>query len=157
MSIQGWYYLHVNGELIYKPSPDAAMDIRDSDLARALWPMDPSDRMGAWAILIEASVAGANRARINELAKKWQCDDLDAQQYVGRAGCRLFMDGDQWCATKADFINIQESPCGFGETALEAMADLCKGLGYRPAKMWGTSFADLLRVEESALAARERA
>lgn len=153
MSIQGWYYLHVNGELIYKPSPDAAMDIRDSDLARALWPMDPSDRMGAWTILVEALAAGANRDRINELAAKWNCGNDDAQEYAKRVQCLLSMDGDQWCATRADFVNIQESPCGFGKTALRAMADLCTELGYRPAKIWGTSFAELLVAEGTVRAA----
>lgn len=148
MSIQGWYYLHTKGDLIYKPSPDAAMDIRDSDLARGLWPMDPSDRLGAWTILIEALAAGANRARIDDLAEKWRCDDEDARVYAGHVGCRLFMDGDQWCAARQDFANIQESPCGFGRTALEALSELCKALGYRPAKMWGTSFADLLRARD---------
>ena len=29
---------------------------------------------------------------------------------------RVFLDGNQWCAVWPDFINIQESPCGFGET-----------------------------------------
>jgi uncharacterized protein YqjF (DUF2071 family) len=44
MSINGWYYLHQNGELIYKPSPDAIVDIRDSDLAVCSWPVDVSSR-----------------------------------------------------------------------------------------------------------------
>ncbi|MFA7667325.1 MAG: hypothetical protein WCY32_14545 [Burkholderiaceae bacterium] len=148
MSAQGWYYLHENGELIYKPHPDAVMDIRDSDLARALWPVDPSDRLGAWTILVEALAAGANLPRIKELAAKWGCDDEDAQKYASRIGCQLSMDGDQWYATRTDFISLQESPAGFGVTALEAMADLCRSLGYRPAKMWGTSFADLLTARE---------
>jgi hypothetical protein len=38
----------------------------------------------------------------------------------------LFMDGDQWCALMGDreTTNIQESPCGFGETPGEALARL---------------------------------
>lgn len=149
MSIQGWYYLHENGELIYKPRPEAAMDIRDSDLARALWPVDPADRLGAWTILVEAVAAGANAGRVRELAAKWGCDDADAAEYAKRIGCALSRDGNQWCATRADFVNLQESPAGFGDTALEAMAELCRSLGYRPAKMWGQSFADLLKAKEA--------
>ena len=68
MSISGWYYLHTNGELIYKRDLDGtAADIRESDFARALWPMDPTDRESAWTILVEALALGANEERIAEL------------------------------------------------------------------------------------------
>ncbi len=44
-------------------------------------------------------------------------------------------DGDKWCATYTDFINLQESPAGFGDTQEEAKADLIKAdLAYRTAK-----------------------
>lgn len=36
----------------------------------------------------------------------------------------FFRDGDQWCCVFGDFINLQESPAGFGETFSSAMADL---------------------------------
>jgi hypothetical protein len=49
MSIQGWYYLHTNGSLIYKRDFDGTVaDFRDSDFVRAFWPLDPSDREGPW-------------------------------------------------------------------------------------------------------------
>lgn len=146
MPILGWYYLHENMDLIFKANHDsAAADIRDSDFSLALWPIDPADRLGAWTLLVEGSAAGANQERINELAAKWGCNDSDAQEYANRVGCVLSMDGRQWCATRHDFINLQESEAGFGNTALLAMSDLCKELGYRPAKMWGTTFSGLLK------------
>ena len=37
-----------------------------------------------------------------------------------------FMDGDQWCCVFGDFINLQESPAGFGNTQIEALEDLNK-------------------------------
>ena len=37
-----------------------------------------------------------------------------------------FMDGDQWCCVFGDFINLQESPAGFGNTQIEALKDLIK-------------------------------
>ena len=40
----------------------------------------------------------------------------------------IFMDGDSICATKKDFINLQESPAGFGDTKAEAIAELEKQL-----------------------------
>lgn len=144
--IEGWYYLHTNGKLIYKLDLlGMAADIRESDLAVMLWPIDPEDRESAWQILIEALACGADLERVMKLAVKWRCSDGDALIYASRVGVRLFMDGEQWCAAREDFIDLQKSPVGFGNTALEAMAALCKELGYKPQKMWGATFADLLK------------
>ena len=108
--MEGWYYLHTNGELIYKRELGAtAADIRESDFARALWPMEPSDREGAWRILVEGLAAGANPERIKELAERWECDNEDADIYAERLGINLFLDGNQWCATAGNFVNLQES------------------------------------------------
>lgn len=140
-------YLHVNGDLIFKPS-DNACDIRDSDLCRGLWFLDPSNRESAWTLLVESLAAGANRDRVFGLAQKWECDDADADTYAHRVGCIIKMDGNKWCAHRSDFENLQDSEAGFGDTALEAMANLAKQLGYMPNKMWGASFKDLLRTEQ---------
>jgi hypothetical protein len=37
---------------------------------------------------------------------------------------RVFKDGNAWCAVQLDFINLQESPIGFGETPEEARKNL---------------------------------
>ena len=145
MNMNGWYYLHTNGDLIYKASPDAHVDIRDSDFARALWPCDPSDRETAWTIVVEALAGGATPSRVKELADKWRCTDEDAKVYAERLGLRLMKDGNAWFASRQDFQNLQESPAGFGERAYEAIADLAKALGYRPSKMWGNSIQMLAR------------
>lgn len=147
MSLQGWYYLHENGELIYKPDPAACADIRDSDLARGLWPLDPQNRPGAWTIVVEGLAAGARPERIADLARQWACDDTDAAHYAKHIGAHLFHDGNAWCATRGDFIDLIQSPAGFGETALDALAALAKELGYRPSKMWGATFSDLLKTD----------
>ena len=33
-------------------------------------------------------------------------------------------DGDQWCAKHEDFIDLQESSAGFGDTPIEAITEL---------------------------------
>lgn len=144
--IQGWYYLHTNGDLIYKPDMDGTevADIRESNFARGLWAIDTEDRESFWSIVVESFAAGANEKRVQELAKKWQCDDEDAKVYAERIGAKLFKDGTSWCATKSDFKNLQESPAGFGEHAYEALGKLCKILGYTASKMWGPTFKALL-------------
>lgn len=44
------------------------------------------------------------------------------------------MDGDQVCATYSDFINLQESPAGFGRNIKEATLDLFE---YAPERCGG--------------------
>lgn len=145
MSTQGWYYLHTNGSLIYKPGTgETAADIRDSDFARCLWPMNPQDRMTAWNILVEALALGADKDRVRELSEKWQCDDEDAEYYAKRMQITLQQDGVARMATAPGFTNIQESPVGFGSTSLEAMANLAKDMNLAAGKMWRTTFKDLL-------------
>jgi hypothetical protein len=91
MAIEGWYYLHTNGELIYKRDLDGAVaDLRESDFVRHFWPCDPTDREGAWNILVEALALGASPSRVNELAIKWQCNDEDALVYAERLQIKLF-------------------------------------------------------------------
>jgi hypothetical protein len=151
MSIVGWYYLHTNGDMIYKPDhSETAADIRDSDFARCMWPMDPSERQGAWDICVEGLALGARADRIRGLAAKWSCDDDDAENYASRIGITLALDGNMWCATGPGFENLQESPAGFGETKLEAMADLAKAMKLPAGKMWRQTFADLLKAKVAA-------
>lgn len=146
MEIQGWFYLHDNRELIYKNYPDAIQDIRESDLCKAAWAFD-NTRQTAWRILVEALTAGAKRERIFELAKKWNCTDDDAIDYADSIGVQLGNDGNQRTATKIDFVNLQEFPCGFGDTYLEAMSELCGELEYKADKLgWGATFADLVKT-----------
>lgn len=150
MARQGWYYLHTNGSLIFKPdghNSGVAADIRESDFARCMWPMDPEDRMGAWLIVIEGAALGANPARVSELAKKWGCDETDIDKFAEHAPLKLTLDGNQWCATKVDFINLQESSAGFGATKFDAVVALAKNLGLKPGKMWRATLLDLLKVE----------
>ena len=142
--IVGYYYLHTNGDLIYRSGSDSAADIRDSSFAVGLWPIDVEDREGAWNLLVEALASGVSLERIKELAVKWGCDDEDAANYAGRIGCVLGEDCGDKIAMKNDFEDLHNSPCGFGDTYLEAMADLAKQLGYKPSKMWGATFKDLM-------------
>ena len=37
---------------------------------------------------------------------------------------RLYKDGDKWCATEDDFVDLQISNAGFGDTEVMAVRDL---------------------------------
>lgn len=58
--------------------------------------------------------------------------DLKYAGYVPGLACpchggpkeRVFMDGDAFCAVGPDFVNLQESPAGFGETRAAAIEAL---------------------------------
>ena len=70
--------------------------------------------------------------RMNYCVGEMQRDDNRYNGYVPALACpmhggprvRTFMDGNAWCAVKPDFINLQESNAGFGETREQAIADL---------------------------------
>jgi len=146
--IQGYYYLHENKELIYKNSPDAIVDIRDNDLCHSAWAWD-GERPTAWQILVEALSLDAEKGRIKELAEKWNCNDKDAKNYADYLGLQLDIDGNTMTARRPeDFETYPESPCGFGDTYLDAMADLCKQMGFVGGKMWNVTFIDLVRGQK---------
>ncbi len=44
------------------------------------------------------------------------------------AAC-FFKDGDAWCCVRGDFINLQESPAGFGANMEEALNALSVAVG----------------------------
>lgn len=141
--ITGYYSLNKNFDIALH-NPDCIADLRENDDVLMLWPKDDSNREWAWRLLIESIACGADKNKINEIAEKWQCDDADAEIYAERIGVVLLVDGASKMAVTRSFTNIQESYCGFGETNLEAMADLCVALGYVPQKMCGATFTELV-------------
>ena len=146
--IDGYYYLHENGSLIYKQNFGGVVaDLRDSDLVVAFWGFDLGSRQSTWSFLVEALSIGAKKERVNELASKWKCNDEDGKMYASRIGVVIEKDGDSWCVRKKDFTDLQKNPAGFGDTILEALAELCKNLEFKSTKLqWHATFEDLLKV-----------
>ncbi len=74
--------------------------------------------------------------RMNYCSGNMQRDDNRYNGYVPALACpghggprvRTFKDGNAWCAVLPDFINLQESEAGFGDTKDQAIAEL----GVRP-------------------------
>lgn len=125
-----YYYLHTNGDLIHKPVSvvDGDPNYFDSDFVRKVWKVGLKNRASAYLMLLEAAAMGARKDRINHLIEQWGMTDEDCITFAERTdgGLRLFRDGDQWCATYKDFVNLQESEAGFGERAIDALIDLPK-------------------------------
>lgn len=129
VKFDGYYYLHTNGDLIYKPAIVVESDpgYFDSPFVKETWGFLKERRECAWTILIEALALGARPSRVKELQQHWKCSNDDASIYAERMGLQIHQDGNSsWCATFSDFVNLQESQAGFGEDALEAFADLAK-------------------------------
>ena len=143
-----YYYLHDNRELIHKNYYDRIeADFRDSDSVVAFWSIDSQDRQNAWDMLVEAGSLGAKQGRIKELAGKWGCNDEDGKIYCKRIDVAVEMDGNAWRCYREDFTNLQESPCGFGETILDALIDFCKNLDFKITKLnWHARFNELVKV-----------
>lgn len=147
--IDGYYYLHTNGDLIFKPGTDCAVDIRDSNFARCMWPIDLHDRMTAWGVIVEGFALGANLPRVIELANKWGCTDADADVYAGRIGVVFAWTGEHWLATPRKLSTretLKGFPVGHGGSKVEAMANLAKEMGLQAGKMWRATFPDLLEA-----------
>jgi len=157
MQSHGFYYLHTSGDLIYKHDVDGGgiADARESSFVRAVWLVYPESRACAWDILVESLAAGANKNRVFEIACKWGATNEDATNYAQALGFNLSKDGDKFCATRSDFVDLQNSPAGFGDTALEAISELAKEIGYKPSKMWGASFKDLVSTKQEELTVDE--
>jgi len=49
---------------------------------------------------------------------------VDSIQQEAETGFKTFMDGNKWCAVQKDFINLQESLAGYGDTEQEARDNL---------------------------------
>ena len=47
---------------------------------------------------------------------------------------RVFRDGNKWCCVEDDFINLQESFAGFGDTPLEAEKALLLAIAFAAEK-----------------------
>lgn len=140
--LDGYYYLHTNGDLIFKPAivVESDPDYFDSDFVRKVWTVDTTDRGRSWIICIEALALGARENRIAELVAKWKLTDDDAHEFAKLAKLKLFKDGDQWCAAFHDFANVQESQVGFGPDCLHALAALAKqGIGSPAQRVAGGS------------------
>ncbi|KKL84627.1 hypothetical protein LCGC14_1962840 [marine sediment metagenome] len=126
--LDGYYYLHENGDLIYKRYLDAeqVIDFENSPFVKKYWLMDTNNRANAWFIAIEAAAFGARKSRIADLVEKWKLTDEDAQTFVKVTDLKLTKEGDQWMATFDDFVNLQESQAGFGSTCFDALVELSK-------------------------------
>lgn len=126
--INGYYYLHTNGDLIYKTTlaVDSDPNYFDSPFVRKSWPINLSERATAYTLLLDAEAMGARASRIKELKAKWNITEEDTQTFADRMGFLLSMDGDKWFARCPDFVNVQESPSGFGNTRWDALVALCR-------------------------------
>lgn len=76
--------------------------------------------------LLPGYVAGAYSGwgAARNLVSKW-LRETQPPALPAAAVC-FFKDGDRWCCVNGDFINLQESPAGFGETFEEALDELRK-------------------------------
>lgn len=121
----GWYYLHENGDLIYKRFEP---EVEPGGFVRKVWKFDSTNRFDAWRICIEALVLGARQDRIDELVLKWGLTDEDGKIFVDRSEGKLLLsrDGDRWRATFGDFVDLQKSQAGFGTTVLDALVNLAR-------------------------------
>lgn len=79
----GWYYLHTNGDLIFKRYEP---EMEPGGFVRRVWPIDTSNRADAWRVVLEAAGLGASIERVRELAAKWKITPEDLPEYMAHTG-----------------------------------------------------------------------
>lgn len=129
---RGYFYLHTNRELIYKPDIDGRLkeDLDSSDLVTAYWPVASDDRESLWTCLVEAAARGANPEKIEFMVKTHGMDSADAVMYAERIGFKLAGSDVRklWAAFSSNFVDQRHSGIGLGETAFDAIVELCRSL-----------------------------
>ena len=82
----GYYYLHTNGSLIYKPAIVVDLDPNyfDSSFVKKVWQFDSEDRGNAWTIVLEALSLGVSTDRAKELSIKWGLTIEDFYEFMMR-------------------------------------------------------------------------
>lgn len=74
----------------------------------------------------EADYIAESRAWIHQLIAAALKVPSKAGASIPASAVCYFKDGDQWCCVHADFVNLQESPAGFGDTMDAALAALVR-------------------------------
>jgi hypothetical protein len=114
-----------NGECI--PWADALIRVSDADGPWWQALADELPQMEAQVAQRREALAAAEEAKENAARLAREHDLQQAAVAVTASTMRTFQDGDKWCAVYPDFVNVQESPCGFGDTPEEARSALAAG------------------------------
>lgn len=87
----------------------------------AVAPSVLNDRLGEKHWCVYCKGIGVETCRFNQPnAKPWE----DNNSNIPSDAICFFKDGDQWCCVFGNFINLQESPAGFGDDITDAMKSL---------------------------------
>ncbi len=77
---KGYYYLHTNGDLIYKNAyvVDSDPEYFTSPFVRKFWCIRTDNRSDAWTVILEALALGCNVDRAKELINEWGLNKQDS-------------------------------------------------------------------------------
>ena len=81
----GYYYLHKNKHIIFKP----AIVANDPTYFRSpfiikVWKVDVLDRIIGWKIILESLALGANVEDVKELCIKWEMTPQSSYEFMSR-------------------------------------------------------------------------
>jgi len=99
-------------------------------------------------VVIESLAMGVSMAHVMEVLEDNHIDADDCVNYINYLGAKLSKDGNEWCVTRGDFINLQESPSGFGNTPMDALTNLLNNSGFKHRHVWGDDINSLIKCEK---------
>lgn len=134
----GYYYLHTNGELIYKPygrEYNPIQDFEESPFVVAYWLINTNNRADAYNMLIRANMLEANHERIDELLTKWNMTNEDTKNYCKAFGIRWGQKGELFTASAEKPETKEESAIvGEASTLFYALCDFYEQMVRLPEK-----------------------
>jgi len=86
MKTSWYYYLHTNGNLIYRNPAvvDSDPDYFDSPFVKKVWKINAENREDAWTMILEALVLGARIESVQNLAGIWKLTFEDSIEMIQR-------------------------------------------------------------------------
>ena len=97
-----------------------SMSVRPSDKGELFFTAIPSETDAQKSDRMKREAKKEKKKKVSHL----KAEIKDLIQQLAILDIRTFKDGDKWCATWSDFINLQKSPAGFGDTKEEAIENL---------------------------------
>lgn len=134
--IVGYYILQKDGQLTFHKentinSLSEALNKIGKENIVSYWPINYAYRKTLWIFLIESLALGGHVHQIMRLAKRWNCDSLDAKKFAYYSGIEFKRNGNKF---QASIYSQNQQHLGTGNNPVTAFKNLAISLQLTPSK-----------------------